>query len=74
MKKFISLIAVVSFIGLLASCEDELISSSYDRNPDQVEVFEDNTNDSAESDSTTNEQKLYPIGFTVDVENYSEYE
>lgn len=68
-KKFILAILLV---GLFTSCEDELISSVYDRNSDQDEVYVENpVSDSAKVDGTNKEQELYPIGFSVSVDDYN---
>lgn len=64
MKKFTLLILSAM---LFTSCDEELISSAYDNNPSMEEV-----NDSITTVNTKNEEEtvLYPIGFTVNVEDF----
>ena len=69
MRKLIFAIIALSF----TSCEDELISSYQEPISKPVEVT-----DSIEIDNPIKldvvEEELYPIGFTVNVNDYNEWE
>lgn len=67
MKKFIMFLCL---IGLFTSCEDELID--FYEEPIKEEIIINETESRTDSINNESEEKLYPIGFTVTVNDFKE--